>query len=249
VNHLKTYKLFESIDAGDADTEARYQIFGADATIGFYFDRKLITDPDSINDLINVYKKTYSGWSGGPESRDFIDYFNKNYDGSADRKSWYPTINVVIHTPDYGDITVGFGIIDKKYKLTGNNIKSPSTHGSYDNYHNTVISEIGKFILSQIKDTTIDEFIDLLNLNVNIVDWDWNSITESKVSSKLKFKKMPKKKGAKTDVYDVIKDGNVIGQIKWSSRMRGYAFLPENDISDDIKNFVKDLMKKRREEK
>jgi hypothetical protein len=31
--------------------------------------------------------------------------------------------------------------------------------------------------------------------------------------------------------------------------MRGYAFLPTNDISDEIKDFVKDLMKKRREEK
>ena len=58
-----------------------------------------------------------------------------------------------------------------------------------------------------------------------------------------------KKKGAKTETYNVSKDGNVIGQIKWSSRMRGYAFLPTNDISDEIKDFVKDLMKKRREEK
>lgn len=65
--------------------------------------------------------------------------------------------------------------------------------------------------------------------------------------SSLRFVKKSKKKGAKTDTYDVIKDGNVIGQIKWSSRMRGYAFLPENDISDEIKSFVKDLMKKRRE--
>ena len=67
--------------------------------------------------------------------------------------------------------------------------------------------------------------------------------------SNLKFIKQPKKKGAKTDTYNVSKGGNVIGQIKWSSRMRGYAFLPTNDISDEIKDFVKDLMKKRREEK
>ena len=67
--------------------------------------------------------------------------------------------------------------------------------------------------------------------------------------SNLKFTKQPKKKGAKTETYNVSKDGSVIGQIKWSSRMRGYAFLPTNDISDEIKDFVKDLMKKRREEK
>lgn len=67
--------------------------------------------------------------------------------------------------------------------------------------------------------------------------------------SKLKFTLQTKKKGAKTDTYNVSKDGNVVGQIKWYSRMRGYAFLPTNDISDEIKDFVKDLMKKRREEK
>ena len=67
--------------------------------------------------------------------------------------------------------------------------------------------------------------------------------------SNLKFTKQPKKKGAKTETYNVSKDGNVIGQVKWSSRMRGYAFLPTTDSSDEIKEFIKDLMKKRREEK
>jgi hypothetical protein len=67
--------------------------------------------------------------------------------------------------------------------------------------------------------------------------------------SNLKFTKQPKKKGAKTETYNVSKDGNVIGQVKWSSRMRGYAFLPTTDSSDEIKEFIKDLMKKRKEEK
>ena len=67
--------------------------------------------------------------------------------------------------------------------------------------------------------------------------------------SNLKFTKQPKKKGAKTETYNVSKDGNVIGQVKWSSRMRGYAFLPTTDSGDEIKEFIKDLMKKRREEK
>ena len=70
-----------------------------------------------------------------------------------------------------------------------------------------------------------------------------------KETSKVKFTLQPKKKGAKTDTYNVSKDGNVIGQIKWYSRMRGYSFLPTNDVSDEIKDFVKDLMKKRREDK
>jgi hypothetical protein len=67
--------------------------------------------------------------------------------------------------------------------------------------------------------------------------------------SNLKFTKKEKKKGAKTDTYDVSKSGTVIGQIKWSSRMRGYAFLPTTDCDNEIKEFVKELMKKRKEEK
>ena len=65
----------------------------------------------------------------------------------------------------------------------------------------------------------------------------------------LKFIKQPKKKGAKTDTYNVSKSGNIIGQVKWYSRMRGYAFVPSKDCDLEIKEFVKDLMKKRREDK
>jgi (p)ppGpp synthase/HD superfamily hydrolase len=75
------------------------------------------------------------------------------------------------------------------------------------------------------------------------------NLLESKESSNLKFNLQTKKKGAKTETYNVSKDGNIIGQIKWSSRMRGYSFLPTNDINDEIKDFVRNLMKKRREEK
>lgn len=67
--------------------------------------------------------------------------------------------------------------------------------------------------------------------------------------SNLKFTKKEKKKGVKTDTYDVSKSGTVIGQIKWSSRMRGYAFLPTTDCDNEIKEFVKELMRKRKEEK
>ena len=72
--------------------------------------------------------------------------------------------------------------------------------------------------------------------------------TKKEIST-LKFTLQPKKKGAKTDTYNVNKDGQVIGQIKWYSRMRGYGFLPTPDCNDEIKEFIKDLMKKRREEK
>ena len=44
----------------------------------------------------------------------------------------------------------------------------------------------------------------------------------------------------------VNKNGKIIGQIKWSSRMMGYAFQPTNDCNDKIKEFIKDLMNTRR---
>ena len=67
--------------------------------------------------------------------------------------------------------------------------------------------------------------------------------------SSIKFTKKESKKGTKTETYDVFKSGEVIGQIRWSSRMRGYAFLPEKDHDDEIKTFIKDLMSKRRAKK
>ena len=67
--------------------------------------------------------------------------------------------------------------------------------------------------------------------------------------SSIRFTKKESKKGAKTETYDVVKSGETIGQIRWSSRMRGYAFLPEKDHDDEIKTFIKELMSKRRAKK
>ena len=72
---------------------------------------------------------------------------------------------------------------------------------------------------------------------------------KSEIESVIKFIKKPSKKEAKTETYDVVKSGEVIGQIRWSSRMRGYAFLPEKDHDDEIKAFIKDLMNKRKKTK
>jgi hypothetical protein len=74
---------------------------------------------------------------------------------------------------------------------------------------------------------------------------DTYKIFEAK--SSIKFNIQARKKGAKTDTYNVTKGGNIIGVVKWSSRMRGYAFLPSKDCESKIKEFVKDLMEKRRE--
>lgn len=64
--------------------------------------------------------------------------------------------------------------------------------------------------------------------------------------SNIKFTIQPKKKGAKTDTYNVSKGGTIIGTVRWSSRMRGYAFLPTKDCEPEIKQFVKDIMAERR---
>jgi hypothetical protein len=76
---------------------------------------------------------------------------------------------------------------------------------------------------------------------------DSYKIFETKTN--IKFIKKESKKGAKTDTFDVSKSGTIIGQVKWSSRNRGYAFLPSKDCDEEIKNFVKELMRKRREMK
>lgn len=79
------------------------------------------------------------------------------------------------------------------------------------------------------------------------------NINESKVEKgdkpKLEFKKKLRKKGAKTDVYDVLKNGKLIGQVKWYSRVMGYAFRPTADIEPEIKSFIKALMSERKKSK
>jgi hypothetical protein len=65
----------------------------------------------------------------------------------------------------------------------------------------------------------------------------------------VKFTRKPKKKGAKTDTYTVTKDGNIVGQIKWSSRVMGYAFTPTPDCENEVKEFVRGLMSERRKKK
>ena len=65
---------------------------------------------------------------------------------------------------------------------------------------------------------------------------------------KLKFNKQSRKKGAKTDVYNVVKGGTTIGQVKWYSRLRGYGFLPPSGDESEVTEFVKEVSKTHREE-
>ena len=69
---------------------------------------------------------------------------------------------------------------------------------------------------------------------------------KAEIESAIKFIKKPSKKEAKTETYDVVKSGEVIGQIRWSSRIRSYAFLPEKEHDEEVKTFIKELMSKRK---
>jgi len=73
------------------------------------------------------------------------------------------------------------------------------------------------------------------------------NLSESKTTSKLKFNKQSRKKGAKTDVYNVVKGGTTIGQVKWSSRLRGNGFLPPSGDESEVTEFVKEISKTHRE--
>ena len=93
-----------------------------------------------------------------------------------------------------------------------------------------------KKITDDLMDKVMDEHNRRIKKNENL-------------SESVKFNKQTKKKDAKTDVYNVTKSGTVIGQVKWSSRMRGYAFLPTKESETEIKEFIKNLQAKRKAEK
>jgi hypothetical protein len=178
MRYLKPYKIFESVD--DADTMARYQLFEADTTMAFDFNREFITDIDSIKDLIEKYNEFYmseGSWGGGPPPKGFIEYFNKNYSkkGGASMKTFYPTLDLMIDTPDYGTLIVGFSIINKTYKLFnwGSLTDSNNSDVSYDK---NVLSEISRFVREEVQKMNLDEVIDYLQLNVkNKIEWEWKS--------------------------------------------------------------------------
>lgn len=171
---MRYLKLFESFE--DTDTMARYQIFEADATMAFDFNREFITDEESIKDLIEKYNEFYvkeKSWGGGPPPRGFIEYFNNNYSqkGNASLSSWYPTLDLMIETPDYGTLIVGFSIINKTKKL----YNWGSLNKSDIKYDQSVVREITNIVKNMDK-MTLDEVIDTFQLNVkNKIEWEWKS--------------------------------------------------------------------------
>lgn len=181
---IKKYSTFikESSEFSDEYDIARDQLFGAKTTIAFDFNREFITDVESIKDLIEKYNHFYikeKSWSGAPPPLGFIKIFNDKYSKkkNASRSSWYPTIDLMINTPDCGTIIVGFSIINKSYKLL--NCVSLNTKADKN-----VLSEMKSYIVNEISQGKkgFEETIDFLDLDVeNMIDWEWNSnINESK---------------------------------------------------------------------
>lgn len=65
--------------------------------------------------------------------------------------------------------------------------------------------------------------------------------------SELEFNKIPS--SGKTEIYEVIYQGNRIGLIKWVSRLRGYGYQPLKEIDVPVKDFIKNLNQEYRNKK
>jgi hypothetical protein len=89
-----------------------------------------------------------------------------------DYDDYDPTIYLNIHTSNYGDMKIGFGLKDKKYKLMNwGSIRRP---GHEDVYDDRVMNEISRYIREEVQKLTFDESINFLNLKVNNkIDWTW----------------------------------------------------------------------------
>jgi hypothetical protein len=161
-----------------SDQIADSLLFNAETTMVFEFNREIITDVESIKDLIEKYNKFYvedKSWSGGPPPRRFVEYFNQNYSQkkNASLSSWYPTINLVIDIKDYGELILGFSILSKKYTLVSNNsIKLPPNASEFET---EVFDELRKLSRKwKFGELNIEEVIDHYDLDVvNYFTWEW----------------------------------------------------------------------------
>lgn len=191
MKHLKTYEELSISD--ESDQIAHDELFGVKATLAFDFNREFIDDVDAIKDLIEKYNHFYikeKSWSGGPPPRSFVEYFNKTYSkkGNASLSTWYPTIDLIIETKNYGNLILGFSIIDKSYKLFnwgGLAIPDVFTTGNREeSFNKNVLSEIGKYVREQLNKMTLEEVIDELNLDVkNYFEWNWKQTINESVSN------------------------------------------------------------------
>lgn len=194
MRYLKTYEeIFINYNYDESDQIAHDELFGVKATLAFDFNREFIHDVDAIKDLIENYNHFYikeKSWSGGPPPRSFVEYFNKTYSkkGNASLSTWYPTIDLIIQSKNYGNLILGFSIIDKSYKLFnwgGLAIPDAFTTGNREeSFNKNVLSEIGKYVREQLNKMTLEEVIDELNLDVtNYFEWEWKQTLNESISN------------------------------------------------------------------
>ena len=123
----ETFKKFEGAyglsddDNDDNELLARSTLFGANATISFNFNRRRISDSESVIDLIKKYREIGAPMRGQTEKKEFVDYYNQNYEGKASRGDWYPTLDLIIDLEEYGKMYIGFSVssLNGGYKLIG----------------------------------------------------------------------------------------------------------------------------------
>jgi len=192
---IRKIKLFEggyhNYRDSDSSTMARYQIFEADTKMLFEFDKLFVFKENEILDLISKYNETYNlskEWGGGPVNKEFIDYFNKsdlsflpkkeggygNSRGLGGHNPWKPNISLLIYTLDYGNLSIGYSLLNKR--CISMNWKNISRENS-SNYDEEVSDDIYFYVHRHIymPQLTIDKTIDLLRLNVeNKIDWEWD---------------------------------------------------------------------------
>ncbi len=94
----------------------------------------------------------------------------------VDRSSWKPCISLVIETPDYGNLIIGYSIINKKsISINWKGLKGEDDDID-DPYDVKVRNNIYWFSHRNIydKNMTIDDTIKFLSLKVdNKINWNW----------------------------------------------------------------------------
>lgn len=167
----------------DSTTMARHQLFNSDTMMAFNFNGQLISNEEDIKMLISKYNEMCNRsdeWVGGPVNKEFSEYFKKYIMSKLKSEKiffqhnpWKPSISLIIETPDYGKIGIGFSVKTKKcVSLDAKDLKKIVIN----RYDESVMNRIITYTRTNIynPELSIDETINLLRLNVlNKIEWDW----------------------------------------------------------------------------
>lgn len=212
-------------------------------------------DDASWNDMISDIKEVI---------QEFIDEYSLKFVDDIDVINNYPevyTYTIIFKTPNGARFPISHeaGYLAQTHPNIEVLFSLPANKDIRLNFTREIVNRLNSIGYKCSSSLIPLTGFDVYNVNITTNSLNPNSVLLKKrqklesyrvfeSKSNIKFIKQPKKKGAKTDVYNVSKSGNIIGQVKWSSRMRGYAFLPSSDCDTEVKEFVKDLMDKRRAE-